>query len=347
LRHAAAGGFAGARHRHRFVWRLQLPEQQSALPEHCSPAGRQHTPVPPSLTEQVLASPNGPGQHCDGDEHGCPSPLQQTSSLPQLPTQQSPAWPGRQRPPRGAHWHIPPTQEPLQQSLGPLGHAFPLGRQQVFRRHRLELQHSLSNAQLDVSGLQQPNVPQLRPGQQLVLVQLEPELTGWQQAPPAQVLVAHCTPPSQPDPVGSAHRPLTQLPSQQSPVPEQALPSGMQAPHRAVVPRQRSVPQHSRVDEQPAPVLRQHWGAPPSGGPWHAAEAQQSLRSAQRKPVDWHELGWHRPSRQIKLWDASHSTLVVHVSPMAPGWQRPPVQRRLVQQSVSCPQVLPRWPQPE
>ncbi len=95
----------------------------------------------------------------------------------------------------------------------------------------MELQHSLSNAQLDVSGLQQPNVPQLRPGQQLVLVQPEPELTGWQQVPPAQVLVAHCTPPSQPEPVGSAHRPLTQPPSQQSPVPEQALPSGRQAPH--------------------------------------------------------------------------------------------------------------------
>jgi hypothetical protein len=61
------------------------------LPEHCSPVGRQHTPVPPSLTEQVLASPNGPAQHCDGDEHGCPSPLQHTSLLLQLPTQQSPA----------------------------------------------------------------------------------------------------------------------------------------------------------------------------------------------------------------------------------------------------------------
>jgi hypothetical protein len=309
------------------------------LTEHDSPVGRQQVPVPPSVAEQVVSSPNGPGQQCDGAEHACPSPLQHTSLLLQVPVQQSPAWPGRQLPPIGAHWHVPPTQEPLQQSLFPLGHALPRGRQQVFWRHRLELQHSLSKAQLDVSGLQQPKVPQLRPGQQLVAVQLEPELTGWQQAPPAQVLVSHCTPPSHPEPVRSAQRPLTQLPSQQSPVPEQALPSAMQAPHWLVVPRQRSVPQHWPVEEQAAPVVTQHWGAPPSGRPWHAPAAQQSLKSAQRNPVDWHALGWHLPSRQMKLWAASHSTLVVQASPMSPGWQRPPVQRRLVQQSESCPQV--------
>jgi hypothetical protein len=131
----------------------------------------------------------------------------------------------------GAHWHVPPTQEPLQQSLGPLGQALPRGRQQVFWRHRLELQHSLSNAQLDVEGLQQPKDSQVRPGQQLVLVQLEVEVTGWQQAPPSQVLVSHCTPPSHPEPVRSAHRPLTQVPSQQSPLPEQAFPKATQAPH--------------------------------------------------------------------------------------------------------------------
>ena len=101
------------------------------------------------------------------------------------------------------------------------------------------------------------------------------------------------------------------------------------------------------MDEQLAPVFRQHWGAPPSARPWHAAAAQQSLKSAQRNPVDWHALGWHLPSRQIKSCEALHSRLLVHGSPMAPGWQRPPVQRRWVQQSESPPQVKPRWPQPE
>ena len=124
-----AGNAGGNLHWQVFVCGRQLPEQHWPSLVHCVPDGRQQTPVPPSVTEQVAASPERPGQQCEGAEHGWPRSLQQVSLL-QVPVQQSPAWPLRQRPPRGAHWHVPPRQEPLQHSPSPLHH-LPRGRQHV------------------------------------------------------------------------------------------------------------------------------------------------------------------------------------------------------------------------
>lgn len=328
---------------------LHRPEQHSPSRLQVTPEALQQTPtVPPSVGSWQAP---WPAQHWPAPVHGWPALEQQRllthSPLNGKPMQQSDrCW---QRPPGGEQLHVPvpPSQSPLQQSA-PVAQAPLMPRQHWPAVHR-PLQQLSPGTQAPPSGLQQePNVAlQMVPAQHgLPAEQLLPD--RWQHVPATQVLLVHWVPPSQPAPPAWRHRfPVPQVvPAQQSwelNPPGHDPPGATQAPHRsgsgAPSPRQRSWPQHWLEVVQLEAVGEQQVSWPPSAPRGSQDMVQQSTAPAQVACPVWQLAWWHRPSSGLHTRGDWHSVLFWQVSPSWPFLQRPAVQRSVVQQSASWPQV--------